>query len=121
MLVVRRCHRFTGVVGSLSCKAYPDLMLLNYSTSNHMQSRCFAEVCTLSTVQNKYKSKVLSTEPKTTNSLLRTVDVLTCVKLADLQQRRYLGLAAKLVNNASPKIQPYLKLMRMDKPIGMNY
>ncbi|EFN67757.1 Para-hydroxybenzoate--polyprenyltransferase, mitochondrial [Camponotus floridanus] len=38
--------------------------------------------------------------------------------LTPLQQKRYLNIAAKLVNNASPKVQPYMKLMRIDKPIG---
>ncbi|KMQ92574.1 para-hydroxybenzoate-- mitochondrial [Lasius niger] len=55
---------------------------------------------------------------KITHSLLRTDDALTYVKLALFQQKRCLSIAAKLVNNASPKVQPYMKLMRIDKPIG---
>lgn len=117
ILVVKRCHQLTGMIGSLSCKVYPKFMLLNCSIFNHMQNRSFAKVCTLSIVQNRYKPKVDLCEHKTMNSLSRTGDILTCVKL-DVQQKRYIGLAAKLVNNTSPKVQPYMKLMRMDKPIG---
>ncbi|XP_032680687.1 4-hydroxybenzoate polyprenyltransferase, mitochondrial [Odontomachus brunneus] len=114
MLVVRRYHRLTAV-GSLSCKVYPEFMLLDSLAFNYMQNRSYAEVC--SVVQDKFKPKVNLSERRTTN-LLRTSDILTCIKLVDLQQKRYLGLAAKLVNNASPKVQPYMKLIRMDKPIG---
>ncbi|XP_014477479.1 PREDICTED: 4-hydroxybenzoate polyprenyltransferase, mitochondrial [Dinoponera quadriceps] len=112
LLVVKRC-RFTGVGGLLSYKAYPTL--LNCSASNCTHDRTYVDACTLSIVQNK----IDLSEHKTTNSLLKTKgDILTRVKLTTLQQRRYLGLASKLVNSASPKVQPYLKLMRMDKPIG---
>ncbi|XP_020300871.1 4-hydroxybenzoate polyprenyltransferase, mitochondrial isoform X2 [Pseudomyrmex gracilis] len=47
-----------------------------------------------------------------------TRSMLTCCELVDLHPKRCLSIAAKLVNNASPKIQPYMKLMRLDKPIG---
>ncbi|XP_011152626.1 4-hydroxybenzoate polyprenyltransferase, mitochondrial isoform X2 [Harpegnathos saltator] len=121
MLVVRKYHQLTKVIGLPSRKAYPDVMLLNLVFSQ-VQNRSCAEVCSLCIVQNKFKPKVDLSVQRTANSLLRTSDVLihvsTCVKLADLQQKRYLGLAAKLVNNVSPKVQPYMKLMRMDKPIG---
>lgn len=119
MLVIRRCHRLTAVVGSLSCKVYPAFMRLDSLAFNHMQSRFHAKICPLSIVQNKFKPKVNLSERETTNSLLRTGDMLTCMKLTDSQQKRYLGLAARLVNNASPKVQPYMKLVRMDKPIGV--
>ncbi|XP_043473662.1 4-hydroxybenzoate polyprenyltransferase, mitochondrial [Leptopilina heterotoma] len=33
-------------------------------------------------------------------------------------QKRNMGIAEKFVNNLSPKIQPYMKLMRIEKPIG---
>lgn len=33
-------------------------------------------------------------------------------------QQRNATFATKIVNNAPPKVQPYLKLIRMDKPIG---
>lgn len=35
-----------------------------------------------------------------------------------LSQNRSMGIAAKFVNNSPRKIQPYMKLMRIDKPIG---
>lgn len=119
MLVIKRYHRFTAIVGSLSCKVYPEFMLLNCSICNRIQNRFYPEICTLSIVRNRLKPIVNLNEPKTTNSLLRTGDILKHIKLADSQQKRYLGSAAKLVNKASPKVQPYMKLMRMDKPIGM--
>jgi hypothetical protein len=34
--------------------------------------------------------------------------------------RRAGTFAATFVNNSSPALQPYMKLMRIDKPIGKN-
>lgn len=113
MLSIKTYHRLAGVIGLQSCKVYPG-MLLNCTASNF---RC-AEVRTLSVMHNKCKHKVDFSAQKTTNSLLRTKDMLIFIKLANLQQKRYSSLVAKLVNNASSKVQPYIKLMRLDKPIG---
>jgi len=73
-------------------------------------------VHTFSAVYNKYYREV-NPNVQRTYSLLRIEDS-THVKLTDLQQKRYLNIAAKLVNNSSPKVQPYMKLMRIDRPIG---
>lgn len=34
-------------------------------------------------------------------------------------QKRHSSIATKLVQNAPSKVQPYMKLMRIDKPIGL--
>ncbi|CAL1689524.1 unnamed protein product [Lasius platythorax] len=73
MLIIKRCHHFTGVISLLSHNAFPSFTLLKCTARN--LSRPCAE-------------------------------------------KRCLSIAAKLVNNASPKVQPYMKLMRIDKPIG---
>lgn len=120
MIILQRCHRrLAGIVGgSLSRNAsWPDLALLKYADTNH---HLWPEVRTLSilSIHNKHKRKVDLGARTTVHSLLRTENALKHEKLADLQQNRHLGIAAKLVNNASPRVQPYMKLMRIDKPIG---
>ncbi|EZA59081.1 hypothetical protein DMN91_008042 [Ooceraea biroi] len=114
MLILKRCHRFTGVVGLLSRSAWPNHAVLNCPVTNLYSG---IEVRTLSILHNRHNNVDLSART-TVHSLLRTENTLKHVKLADFQQSRFLGFAAKLVNNASPKVQPYMKLMRMDKPIG---
>jgi len=116
MIIVKRCHWFTGIFSLLPYNMYSNLKLLNCITMNF---RPCTKIHTFSAVQyNKYKHEVNPNVQKTTYSLLRIEDILTHVKLASLQQKRCLNIAAKLVNNASPKVQPYMKLMRIDKPIG---
>ncbi|KAK0165229.1 hypothetical protein PV328_003764 [Microctonus aethiopoides] len=39
-------------------------------------------------------------------------------KLMNLNQERHLSLAARIVESSPTNIQPYMKLMRIDKPIG---
>lgn len=119
MLIIKRCHQFTGVISLLSQNAYPSFTLLNYTARN--LSKLCTEVRTLSVGYEKYMHKIDFTAQNIAYSLSRTSNVLkqvTNVKLTSLQQKRCLSIAAKLVNNASPKVQPYMKLMRIDKPIG---
>jgi len=118
MIIVKRCHWFTGIFNLLPYNMYSNLKLLNCITMNF---RPCTKVHTFSAVQyNKYKHEMNPNVQKTTysTSLLRIEDISTHVKLASLQQKRCLNIAAKLVNNASPKVQPYMKLMRIDRPIG---
>lgn len=117
MLIIKRCHQLTGVINLLSHNMYPSFTLLNY-TARNLPKPC-TEVRTLSIAHKKYKHKVDPSVQKIARSLSRTNNALTHVKLA--QQKRCLNIAAKLVNNASPKVQPYMKLMRIDKPIGKVY
>lgn len=42
----------------------------------------------------------------------------THVRGENAQQKRNAKFAAKMVDNSLPKIRPYLKLLRMDRPIG---
>lgn len=113
MIIIKRCRWLTGVVNLLSHNTYSSLKLLNCTAVNF---RPCTKVHTFSAVHDKYKHEV-NPNVQRTHSLLRIEDISTRVKL-DLQQKRYLSIAAKLVNNSSPKIQPYMKLMRIDKPIG---
>ena len=114
MLIVKRCFRLTRVI-NLSHNVYPSSTLLNCTTRN--LSRSCTEFRALSIAHDRYKYKVDPNGRSITHSLLRP-DTLTHIKLALFQQKRCLSIAAKLVNNASPKVQPYMKLMRIDKPIG---
>lgn len=118
MIIVRRCRWFTGVFSLLPRNTYSSLRLLNGCTV--VNFRPCTKAHTFSTVQyNKYnKHEASPSVQRTTYSLLKVEDVSTPVKLASLQQKRCLSIAAKLVSNASPKVQPYMKLMRIDKPIG---
>ncbi|XP_070165413.1 4-hydroxybenzoate polyprenyltransferase, mitochondrial [Polyergus mexicanus] len=113
MLIIKRCYQLTRVINLLSHNTYPSFTSLNYTPRNLLKP-CM-EVRTLSITHKKYKHKVDPSVQKIAHSLSRT-NALTRVKLA--QQKRCLNIAAKLVNNASPKVQPYMKLMRIDKPIG---
>lgn len=120
MLIIKRfriirSHHFTGVISALSHNAFSSFTL-NCTARN--LSRLCTEVRTLSIAHEKYKHKVDPNARQIVHSLLRTNDALTHDKLALLQQKRCLSIAAALVNNASPKVQPYMKLMRIDKPIG---
>lgn len=114
MPIIKICHRLTGVISLLSHNVYPSFISLNFTTRNF--SRLCTEVRTLSVGYKKYK--INPSAQNIAYSLSRTSNTLINVKLAPLQQKRYLNIAAKLVNNASPKVQPYMKLMRIDKPIG---
>ncbi|XP_039313160.1 4-hydroxybenzoate polyprenyltransferase, mitochondrial isoform X2 [Solenopsis invicta] len=119
MIIVKRCLWVTGVFSFLSRNTYSSFKLLNRTAVNF---RPCTKIQTFSTVQcNKYKHNpspnVLPLQ-RITYSLLRIKNIPICVKLADVPQKRCLSIAAKLVNNASPNVQPYMKLMRIDKPIG---
>lgn len=123
MLIIKRfriirSHHFTGVISALSHNAFSSFTL-NCTARN--LSRLCTEVRTLSIAHEKYKHKVDPNARQIVHSLLRTNDALTHDKLALLQQKRCLSIAAALVNNASPKVQPYMKLMRIDKPIGKEF
>jgi len=115
MLTLKGCYRFTGIVGLLSRNTCLDSLLLNYTVRNLQP--CI-KIPTLSVLHNKHKHKV-DLSARAIHSLLRTENTLKHIKLSkNLQQKRYFDIAAKLVNNASPQVQPYMKLMRIDKPIG---
>jgi hypothetical protein len=117
MLTLKGCYRLTGIVGLLSRNTGLDSLLLNCTVTNLQP---YIEV-PLSILHNKHKNKV-DLSARAIHSLLRTENTLKHVKLSkNLQQKRYFDIAAKLVNNASPQVQPYMKLMRIDKPIGDIY
>ncbi|KAL6426018.1 hypothetical protein ACFW04_008955 [Cataglyphis niger] len=115
MLIIKRCHQLTGIISLLSYNMYSSFILLNYTARNF--PKLCTEVHTLSIVHKKYKYKVDPSVQKIAHSLSRTNIASTDIKLIQ-QQKRCLSIATKLVNNASPKVQPYMKLMRIDKPIG---
>lgn len=117
MIIVKRCRWSTGIFSVLSHDTYSSLKLLNYTAVNF---RPCTKVHTFSTLHNKYKREGshCTVNVQRTTSLLRIEDIPTRIKLADSQQKKCLSIATKLVDNASPKVQPYMKLMRIDKPIG---
>lgn len=99
----------------LSHNTYSSLELLNRTAVNF---RPCTKVPSFFVLHNKYKHEENSNVQRTI-SLLRIEDTPARIKLVDSQHKRCLSIATKLVNNASPKVQPYMKLMRIDKPIGM--
>ncbi|KAL0111253.1 hypothetical protein PUN28_012861 [Cardiocondyla obscurior] len=114
MLIVKRCQCFCGAF-MLSHNTYSSLKLLHRTAVNF---RSCTNIHTTSAVCDKDKCDMKSNVQKNTYSLLKVENKLSHDKLTDLQQKRNLSIAAKLVNNISPKVQPYMKLMRIDKPIG---
>ncbi|KAL0111147.1 hypothetical protein PUN28_012811 [Cardiocondyla obscurior] len=114
MLIVKRCQCFCGAF-MLSHNTYSSLKLLHRTAVNF---RSCTNIHTTSAVCDKDKCDMKSNVQKSTYSLLKVENKLSHDKLTDLQQKRNLSIAAKLVNNISPKVQPYMKLMRIDKPIG---
>ncbi|XP_018051380.1 PREDICTED: 4-hydroxybenzoate polyprenyltransferase, mitochondrial [Atta colombica] len=116
MIIIKRYRWFTGVLRLLSQDTYSNFKLLNYTAMNF---RPCIKVYSSSAIQhNKYKNETNPNMQKNTYSLLKIENISAHVKSVSLQQNRYLSIAAKLVNNASPKVQPYMKLMRIDKPTG---
>lgn len=115
MIIAKRCRWFTGVFNLLSHNTYSSLKLLNRTA---VDFKPCTMVHTFSAVYNKYNREVNPNVQRITYSLLRIEDNSTRIKFTDSQQKRCVSIAAKLVNNASPKVQPYMKLMRIDKPIG---
>ena len=110
MLISGKCLHFTCTT----------LLRSNYSSHKlnpYIKSLCACErLLHLSLVrlnlQDNKKLQVLKVNEISTKSksiFSRTVY---------FEQKRHIGFAAKFVNNSSPKIQPYMKLMRIDKPIG---
>lgn len=115
MLIMRRCHQVSGFIGLFSHNSCPKLTVVKCTALNFCS---FGEIRSLSTIHDKYTRKMDLSTHKIAHTLSRTEGRLSHITLGDLQQKRYLSIAAKLVNNASPKVQPYMKLMRIDKPIG---
>ncbi|XP_011883100.1 PREDICTED: 4-hydroxybenzoate polyprenyltransferase, mitochondrial [Vollenhovia emeryi] len=118
MTIVRRCRRFTGAFSLLSHNTYSSPKLANRMAVNFEPCTMVHTWSSLCSARNKYKYEASPNIQRTSCSLLRLEDTSTRVNLIDSQQRRCLSIATKLVNNASPKVQPYMKLMRIDKPIG---
>ncbi|KAF7391394.1 hypothetical protein HZH66_009874 [Vespula vulgaris] len=83
-----------------------------------LSSLCsFKNFSTLSSIKIKYKYKIHFDIDDKVKPLLG-LNTLCYINLSNCQERRYSGLAARILNNSSPKIQPYMRLMRIDKPIG---
>lgn len=100
----------------LSRNTYSSLKLLNHTAVNF---RPCTKIAIFSPLHNKYKCEENPNVQRTTYSLLRIEDTPAHINLANLQQKRCLSfITKKLVDNASPKVQPYMKLMRIDKPTG---
>ncbi|KAK2582686.1 hypothetical protein KPH14_004960 [Odynerus spinipes] len=114
MIWIRGCQKFSVSYGLST--------YINYSSQKPMKKalssiRSCTNFHTLSSINTKYKYKMYFDIDSKVKSSLR-LDTLNYINSVSCQQRRHLGLAERIVNNSSPKIQPYLKLMRMDKPIG---
>lgn len=67
----------------------------------------------------RYKSdySLIQNVPKSTKVLSETNETIH-LKSTNSLPKQNVTFATKIVNYFPPKIQPYLKLLRMDKPIG---
>lgn len=113
MICIRKCKTFGVSYGLLTDNYYSSQKQIKIALSSICS---FSKLHTLSTTKVQYKHVGIDIDNKVKSSL--RLSTLDHINLFSCQQRRYLGLAAKIVNNSPPKIKPYLKLMRMDKPIG---
>lgn len=112
MICIRKCKTFGVSYGLLTDNYYSSQKQIKIALSSICS---FSKLHTLSTTKVQYKHVGIDIDNKVKSSL--RLSTLDHINLFSCQQRRYLGLAAKIVNNSPPKIKPYLKLMRMDKPI----
>lgn len=64
--------------------------------------------------ENKDKPHI----PKSIGSQFDARSTSTYFKKVEVPQKANLGFAARIVDRFPPKVKPYLKILRMDKPIG---
>ncbi|KOC66330.1 4-hydroxybenzoate polyprenyltransferase, mitochondrial [Habropoda laboriosa] len=80
-------------------------------------------VHTKSCIHNKYNNEH---EKTSTQKIVKSVrffsnegdETAQFIKESNIQPKRSTTFATRLVNNSPARVQPYLKLIRMDKPIG---
>ncbi|XP_011298854.1 4-hydroxybenzoate polyprenyltransferase, mitochondrial [Fopius arisanus] len=91
MLMLKSCQKFPGL---------PNLLRTNPWRHSRYKSPDITRVHTISVLPTdlNHKSRI-------NNGM-------------NYQQKRSVSVAAKIVDLSPPKIQPYMKLMRIDKPIG---
>lgn len=112
MLVTGRCQQFIGftrLFKSISSSSLPCLK------SPNLQS--YARLRTSSHVNITSNRKEFLDNERRKENARKTKKILQDT-LLDSQQRRHVGIAATIVNKSSDRLQPYMKLMRIDKPIG---
>ncbi|XP_033326843.2 ubiquinone biosynthesis protein COQ2, mitochondrial [Megalopta genalis] len=114
MIIMRRCQQF------ISSRK----LLASYPQSS--QRLCVNQLNPLNTIHTSlynyddHKRNYASTE-----NVLKSVEISSKPNnetmhplLSNMPPEQNVTFATKLVNNSSPKIRPYLKLLRIDKPIG---
>lgn len=85
-----------------------------YSCNTVHTVSCVYDKCNYENNEAPSQEKLKSIKP-----LSNTCDETTeFVKTTNIQSNKKVTFAAKLVNNSPPKIKPYLKLIRLDRPIG---
>ena len=112
MLIIGKCLHFT-------CSS-----VLRSKYSSHKFNLCTTNLCACKRLLHL---SLINTEPQQNRQCLvpqrdvfsrRSKSTLPHNQMGFVEQKRHMGRAAKFVNSSPSKIQPYMKLMRIDKPIG---
>ncbi|KAK1117036.1 Para-hydroxybenzoate--polyprenyltransferase, mitochondrial precursor (PHB:polyprenyltransferase) [Melipona bicolor] len=104
-----KCLRFYLQFSKKDC-----IMKYLYSCNTVHTVSCVYDKCNYENDKAPSQEKLKSIKP-----LLNTCDETTkFVKTTNIQSNKKVTFTTKLVNNSPPKIKPYLKLIRLDRPIG---
>ncbi|XP_014613428.1 PREDICTED: 4-hydroxybenzoate polyprenyltransferase, mitochondrial isoform X1 [Polistes canadensis] len=114
MLSMRSGQKLGASFGLLTYIDHSNLKQIKRITLSSICS--FKNFHTLSFNQIKYKYKICFDIDNKVKPLLGS-NTLSYIDLSHCQERRYSRLTARILNFSS-KVQPYMKLMRIDKPIG---
>ncbi|XP_015600631.1 4-hydroxybenzoate polyprenyltransferase, mitochondrial isoform X1 [Cephus cinctus] len=115
MLVIKRSQQFSGLTRLLRSsinssqkqwKLYPN------------DSWICARLYNCSDVNRKLQCKKQNKQPGPAKSVFTVKNLLVPTTIGKVEYRKYLSIAATIVNKSPKKVQPYIKLMRIDKPIG---
>ncbi|XP_043268177.1 4-hydroxybenzoate polyprenyltransferase, mitochondrial [Venturia canescens] len=107
MLRLQNCRCLSESMSLLSLRSWSRSRF-----KNPMQAR----VTLHTTRQANVKYKIACTRVTKTSTIVNNHDVSPSE--CDLKERQKISLAARLVYSLPQAVQPYMKLMRIDKPIG---
>ncbi|XP_031838874.1 ubiquinone biosynthesis protein COQ2, mitochondrial [Nomia melanderi] len=115
MIIMKRCQQFIAS-GKLLVSCLQSSQGLHVVNQLHP----WTTIHTSSFIHDKYKRNYISTEnlSKPAEVSLKPNDEVVHSLTSNVQSKQNVTFAVKLVNNSPSKIRPYLKLLRMDKPIG---
>lgn len=116
MIIVQRCQRLIGFTKLLT--SYVQSSQKHFIV-NQLYSHIAIRTSSFSYNKHESVSNYASTQnvSKPVKVLSKTNDEMAH-EVIKVQPKQKATFSAKIINNSSPKVQPYLKLLRMDKPIG---